>query len=194
MTVTVLRSFPGNHRRLWWLAAALLVYLHWGPMFASGSLAAERTAPEYQVKAAFLLNFTKFIEWPATAFADAQSPFAVCVLGEDPFGGVLDQIVAGETVNGRKLVIEKLRRPPAAKSCQVLFLTASQREPSGALEHLGPGVLTVGEADGFLRDGGMIRFVIENQRVRFDVNQKALENASLVVSSKLLNVARSVQR
>ena len=136
---------------------------------------APRTPPalEYQVKAAFLLNFTKFVEWPATAFADERSPFAICILGEDPFGTALSQMVNGEGVNGRNLVVRRIRRAPEPKSCQVLFVGGSEKDVPNALAETGPGILTVGEGEDFLRDGGMIAFVIENRRVRFDINQRA---------------------
>lgn len=148
---------------------------------------------EYQVKAAFLLNFTKFVEWPRSAFEAADSPIAICVLGDDPFGTALDQIVAGEVVSGRKLAIQRLKRAPAPKACQELYIGADKgisKVPSG----LGPGVLTVGEAESFVRDGGMIAFVIENRRVRFSINQSAAENAGLKLSSRLLSVAKSIEK
>jgi hypothetical protein len=147
---------------------------------------------EYSVKAAFLLNFTKFIEWPASAFGAADSPMAICILGDDPFGSTLDQIVAGEVVNGRRIVVQRIKRAPTPKSCQVLFVGNSGKDGSRIPPGLGPGVLTVGAGEDFVRDGGTIAFVIENRRVRFDINQTAAENAGLKLSSKLLNVARSV--
>jgi len=142
---------------------------------------------EYQVKAVFLLNFTKFIEWPAADFEAPDSPVTICILGEDPFGTAIDQVVSGEVVNGRKVAVQRISRAPAPKSCQVLFSAAK------LLPDLGPGVLTVGEGETFMRAGGMIGFVIDNRRVRFDVNQAAAERAGLKISSKLLNVAREVQ-
>jgi hypothetical protein len=144
------------------------------------------------VKAAFLLNFTKFVEWPAEGFADAGSPMAICVVGDAPIGQVLEQMVEGESVDGRKLVVQ--RAPPEPAKCQVLFIGKSEKEVPQLLAGLGRSVLTVGEADGFLADGGMINFVIENRRVRFDINQKAVGNSALKLSSKLFNVARQVER
>jgi hypothetical protein len=149
---------------------------------------------EYRVKAAFLLNFTKFIEWPASAFETPDSPIAVCILGEDPFGAALDEILAGEVVNGRKLSLRRLKRPPAPRSCQVLFVSRSEKESHPALPNAGTGMLTVGEGEDFVREGGMIGFLIDNRRVRFDINQTAAENAGLKLSSKLLSVARSIKR
>jgi hypothetical protein len=158
-----------------------------------GSQAADDSL-EYQVKAAFLLNFAKFVEWPASAFPEPDSPISICILGVDPFGKTLDQLIAGESVNGRKLAIERVKRTPPPKSCQVLFLSKAERETNKTLPALGPGVLTVGEGDNFVHEGGVIGFIIENRRVRFDINQTAAENAELKLSSKLLSVARSVEK
>ena len=143
---------------------------------------------EYKVKAAFLLNFTKFIEWPASQDTDAGAPFTICVLGENPFGPVLDQIIEGETVNGRKLAVRRIG-PSEVKSCKVVYVARNEKNSPKIIE---PGILTVGEGDQFLREGGVISFVIENRRVRFDVNRAAAARAGLTLSSKLLNVARSV--
>jgi hypothetical protein len=155
-----------------------------------GQTASPADAPslEYKVKAAFLLNFTKFIEWPASQDTDAGAPFTICVLGENPFGPVLDQIIEGETVNGHKLAVRRIG-PSEVKSCKVVYVARNEKNLPKIIE---PVVLTVGEGDEFLRDGGVISFVIDNRRVRFDVNRAAAARAGLTLSSKLLNVARSV--
>jgi YfiR/HmsC-like len=153
-----------------------------------------RAAEEYQVKAAFLLNFTKFVRWPETAFGDPHAPLAICILGEDPFGNSLNEIVKGETVDGHELEIHRIRRAGESKGCQVLFVSKSEREAARILAEAGPGVLTVGEGDTFLRDGGIIAFVIEDRRVRFDIDQRAAAKAMLAISSRLMMVARSVQQ
>ena len=155
--------------------------------------AAERPS-EYDVKAAFLLNFTKFVEWPPASFASADSPLAICVAAPDPFGPVLDQMVEGETVNGRKVVVRRIVENPSPGACQVLYVGAAVKGAREALASVGSGVLTVGEGQRFLRDGGMIAFVIDNRRVRFDINQSAADSASLRLSSKLLSVARVVEK
>ena len=82
---------------------------------------------EYQVKAVFLLNFTKFIEWPTAAFGAADSPIAICVLGDDPFGSTLDQVVAGEVVSGRKVVVQRIKKALPPQSCQVLFFSGTEK-------------------------------------------------------------------
>jgi hypothetical protein len=160
---------------------------------AVNALAAEPKL-EYEVKAAFLLNFTRFIEWPASAFESANSPFAICVMGDDPFGNTLDQVVEGESVGGHRLVAQRIDRAPAPKECQVLFVRKTGKDVAAILADIGPGVLTVSDQDGFLREGGMIAFVIEDRHVRFDINLRAAVRASLTMSSRLLNVARFVQK
>lgn len=149
---------------------------------------------EYQVKAAFLLNFTKFVEWPQSAFASPDAPLEVCILGEDPFGDFLDRLVSGEIVGGRKVATLRIKRTPPPKACAVLFIGRRDQDTLKRLSDLGPGVLTVGEGESFLREGGMIAFVIENRRVRFVINQAAAEHAGLKLSSRLLSVAKSVEK
>jgi hypothetical protein len=168
---------------------SILLCLGIGLAVAVPSSRAADESLEYKVKAAFLLNFVKFVEWPASAFPEPDSPISICILGVDPFGKTLDQLVAGESVNGRKLAVERVKRTPPPKNCQVVFLGKAETLPP-----LGPGVLTVGEGDNFLHEGGVIGFIIENRRVRFDINQTAAENAELKLSSKLLSVARSVEK
>jgi hypothetical protein len=158
------------------------------------SLHAASEPLEYQVKAAFLLNFTKFVEWPPSAFDAADSPIAICVLGSDPFGRSLDQIVAEEVVDGRRVVVRRIKRTPQARLCQALFVSMPGKELLSILSGVGPGVLTIGEGESFVRDGGMIAFVVENHRVRFGINETAAETAGLKLSSKLLSVARSVEK
>jgi hypothetical protein len=155
---------------------------------------ADAQVGEYEVKAAFLLNFTKFVDWPASAFAEPGVPFAICVLGKDPFGRSLDEVVQGESVAGRRLVVRRISDPPGPQACQLLFVDASIKELSRVLSGVPPGVLTVGDGERFVHDGGMIGFVIENRRVRFDIHQSAAERAALKLSSKLLSVARTVEK
>lgn len=152
---------------------------------------AAEPALEYQVKAAFLLNFARFVEWPETTYPSPEAPFSICVLGEDPFGTALSQTVEDESVNGRKIAVRQIRRPSTAEACQILFVSKSEKF-SGA--EFGPGILTVGEADGFLTHGGIIAFVIEDRKVRFDIGRNAAAKAGLKLSSKLLRVARSLEK
>jgi YfiR/HmsC-like len=187
-SIRYLRPHRRRNLSIAWLVALLSIA-------ASGLARAAEEAPlEYQVKAAFLLNFTKFVGWPATAFAAEHSSLAICILGEDPFGNALNEMVKGESVNGHELVIQRIQRPPESKSCQVLFVARADREAAKILAELGPGILTVGEGEKFLQDGGIVAFVVENRRVRFDIDQRAAAKAMLTISSRLLNVARTVER
>jgi hypothetical protein len=192
----LIRRLPSGRRLQGALENAIALLLLACSLLTIGhpARAAEEQPLEYQVKAAFLLNFTKFVGWPPAAFADEHSPLAICILGEDPFGSTLDEIVKGENVNGHDLAVQRIRRAPAPKLCQVLFISRSEKEIPRILEELGPGVLTVGDGDNFLRDGGIIAFVIQDRRVRFDIDQRAAAKAMLTMSSRLMNVARSVER
>jgi hypothetical protein len=148
------------------------------------------SASEQNVKAAFLLNFTRFIEWPSTtAQRSAGEDFLVCLLGDSPLALALETIFRGETAAGRRVAVKRLAKP--GEYCEVLVIPGSERNQAEVLRHAGPGVLTVGESPNFLHDGGVIRFVVEDRRVRFDINRGAAERASLRISSRLLRVARS---
>lgn len=151
-----------------------------------------RSLPEYEVKAAFLLNFVKFVAWPPLAERAEAPAFDICILGDNPFGHALDRITEGETVDNRPIAVKHIRKFTAG--CEVLFIAASERDIAGILNQTGPGVLTIGESPSFLREGGIINFVVEDRRVRFDVNRKAAERASLEISSHLLSVARAVAK
>ncbi|MEP7362442.1 MAG: YfiR family protein [Acidobacteriota bacterium] len=155
-----------------------------------GSRSGEKPS-EYEIKAAFLLNFTKFIVWPRGANAEGN-PFNICIVGENPFGLTLHQIVEGEKVDGHPIVVRSWPGPPAS-SCGILFIGKPYREVGALLSEIPEGVLTVGESDDFLKRGGMIALAIENRRVRFDVNARAAAKAGLGLSSRLLNVARTVE-
>ena len=174
------------------LAAVLVVLLTAAPPSVGR---ASEAANEYQVKAAFLLNFARFTEWPAAADSDGK-PLVVGIVGDDPFGSILDEIVAAETVGGRAL---EVRRFSAADidgdACDVLFV-GSWTDPE--LERLlarldGTGVLTVGETEAFAERGGIIALVTEQARVRFVVNVDAVSRSPLKLSSKLLTLARIVK-
>ena len=147
---------------------------------------------EYDVKAAFLFNFARFVTWPPDAFPDAESPIAICVLGPDPFGPRLDEIVAGERIEQRPLLVRRLARPDAAAGCHVLFVSPSDRERFRTiLTHVNTRrVLTVSDAIEFLDAGGHFSFYLEANRVRFAANTAALGGCDFQVSSKLLQVAR----
>ena len=149
---------------------------------------------EFQIKAVFLYNFVQFVDWPAGAFAGPQDPLIIGVLGEDPFGTALDDAVAGETVNGRSLVVRRFRRVEDIDRCHVLFISRSENARLGPILTAlkGRSILTVGDAEEFTRRGGMIRFVTENNKVRLRINVEAAKAAGLTISSKLLRPAEIV--
>jgi len=146
---------------------------------------------ENEVKAAFLYNFAKFVEWPTSAFPDANSPLIIAVVGEDPFGEVLDRTVAGKLVRGRPLQVRRWKRMEDSQSCNILFVSASER---GSLPdilrriHNSP-VLTVGEWEGFDEQGGMIRFLLRDNRIQFEINNRSATESGLKISSRLLGLA-----
>lgn len=148
-------------------------------------------APEYEVKAAFLYNFAKFVEWPSPSSAPS---FRICVLGRDPFGLALSNIVQSKSISGRPIVSVQLQSPAEVRLCHILFISRSDPEIlKQVLERThGLPVLTVGESADFLRLGGMINFVLEQDRVRFEISLESAERHHLKLSSKLLAVARVV--
>jgi len=151
---------------------------------------------EYQVKAAFLYNFAKFVEWPAGSFARADAPLRFCIVGQDPFGDTLGDTVEGRTVGGRAIVVEHASVDESSHRCQLVFVEV---EDEGELAHIlhnfaRVAVLTVGESPEFLEAGGIIRLLVEANKVRFDVDVTAAEQAGLKVSSQLLKLARTVRK
>jgi len=149
---------------------------------------------EYQVKAAYLFNFLKFVEWPEESFADPLAPIVIGVVGEDPFGSALPQVVTGKTVQGRDLVIRIYHAGEDLRGAHILFISASERKrlPTILSSLRGSSVLTVADTSGFLDSGGMIQFLNENGRVRFAINVDATGRARLKMSSKLLTLAKMV--
>jgi len=150
---------------------------------------AQAAANEYQIKAAFLFNFAKFVVWPSQAFPDANTPLVIGVLGQDPFGSYLDDIVRGERVDNRQLVIQRYHSPGEIKNCHVLFISRSEsarlNQIVSSLKYR--NLLIVTDADG--GDGGVIiRFVNEGNRIRFKIDAQAAKAANLTISSKLMRL------
>jgi uncharacterized protein DUF4154 len=153
-----------------------------------------KLARENDLKAVFLFNFTQFVEWPTTAFSDPDAPFVIGVLGEDPFGKSLDDVVANETVKNRKIVIQRYRDVRDVVGCHVLFISQSESTRLGHIvESLnGKNILTVGETDGFSAAGGMIRFSIVQNKLHLRINLESATAAQLIISSKLLRQAEII--
>jgi hypothetical protein len=147
---------------------------------------------EYQVKATFLYNFTQFVNWPPTAFSSDTDPFVIGVVGEDPFGTFFDEMVAGEKVNGHPLIIQRYKTPEGAGKCQLLFFGAgSTKDLDKFLAELkGHNILTVSDDHEFLQQGGMMRFITRNNKVKIQVNLQAAQSDNLTISSKLLRLVQ----
>jgi hypothetical protein len=182
------RARAWSRRRTGALAIFLL-------LAATPRLRAEEATPvEYQVKAAFLLNFAKFIEWPADVFQDEKAQITICILRYDPFGHSLDEILRGKTVNNRQVVARRIVEAEELSACQIVFV--SEREEKHLPEVLnrlkGSSVLVAGETGTFAERGGGIQFFLEDHRLRFAVNVDAIRKARLTVSSKLLALAKIV--
>jgi len=159
---------------------------------ALGKTAAQ--SPEYQLKAVFLFNFAQFVEWPASAFPEPDTPLGICILGEDPFGGYLDETVRGETVANHPLAVRRYHTVDEIKGCHILFVSRQEQGHVGQiLDSLkGRSVLTVSDAERFASRGGMIRFVTDHNRIRLRINLEAARAANLTLSSKLLRPAQIV--
>ncbi len=152
---------------------------------------------EYGVKAAYLFNFAKFVEWPAGAFENEASPILIGVLGEDPFGGELDKAVEGKNVAGRSLRIKRFgdfdeNQAPQLRKCQILFIAYSEEGNLPAILRAlnGASVLTVSEIEGFPQKGGIILFDLEGDRVTLGINPTTARRGNLILNSKLLHVAK----
>lgn len=162
----------------------------------------DEASSEYLIKAGFIYNFASLVQWPSSSFSQADSPIVIAVLGEDHFGATLDHVLQGKKIDGHPFVIKRFRSVSELakvianpRECQILYVSSS------AMPHLsetmqavrGLPVLTIGEIPGFARSGGIINFVLENDRIRFEVNVQAAKDADLNISSRLLALARIVQ-
>lgn len=185
-----------------WLALCLrpwftVVVLAWGLLSIPALYAQNAKPTDYDVKAAYLYNFGRFVEWPAQiTTAPKSGHFTVCVLGQDPFGPSLDTTLVGETIGGKSIVAKRISNPQESDDCQILFLspTDSGHAKKIVAELDKKAVLTVSDMPQFAQLGGMIQFVLEGKRVRFEVNLAATQRAGLTLSSELLKVATTVRK
>lgn len=164
--------------------------------FACAELAAQYSAPTvYQVEAAYLYNFGKFVKWPAAYTANQGAAFPICVLGDDRFGNTLQSTVAGKSLDGLPVSVRHIEKPQDAASCRVLFINDDQESHlKGILAALDKdSVLTVSNISDFSKRGGMIEFVMQGDRVRFAINRTSAEDARLTLESDLLKVAMAVR-
>lgn len=178
-------------RRKWFMALACLALAGGWPVAADSS-----TAPgEYQVKAAFLFNFTKFTDWPPGTFTISNAPIVIGIVGDDPFGPALDEAVRSELVGPRALAVKRLRAEDDWSGCQVLFFSRSEKDrlPELLSRVKGRPVLTVSDNKDFAELGGMINLVLVNKTVKLEINPAATKAGGLRISAKLLNLARLVK-
>ena len=187
-------SFLASIRRRWRRGAISLFGLM---IFLLGNLTldAETTMAEYQVKALFLLNFVKYVDWPAEAAPGATSPIVIGILGQDNFNDSLTNAAEGKSFNGRAVVIKRLSANDDLGGCAILFISASEK--SRLDEILGKTgrlpILTVGEDESFLQKGGIINFTLKEDKIHLAINLKAAQKVNLQISSKLLSVADVVK-
>ncbi|HEY3916011.1 MAG TPA: YfiR family protein [Verrucomicrobiae bacterium] len=159
-----------------------------------GIALADGLPQEYEVKAQCLYHFAKYVEWPSNEFSASNAPITICVIGDDHFAEMLKAVVAGKTIDGRPVAVQSIERRDESQKCQILFVSFAENKRLDRI--LGPvnssPVLTVGEGTAFAQEGGIISFVIRNQKVRFDIDLDAAKQAGLKISSRLLSLADTV--
>jgi hypothetical protein len=190
----ILSHFPDRHRwiprRVIHRATAL------GIVTAMvNCLAASPPVDEYQVKAAFIYNFAKFVQWPPEAFQGRSDPITICLMGQDPFGRLLEDTVANRVIEDRPLIVRHLANITQVAGCQILFISSGDdKRPLVSLAAIKtPGVLTIGDSGVSGAEGAIINFRLEGSKVRFDINMDAADREKLRISSRLLSVAHIVE-
>ena len=190
--VAAVAGMPAN-----WRTIRCLSLLAFVSLFGAGAgqrTGAQTASEEYRVKAAFIFHFAQLVDWPAEKATGTDNSLVLCTLGEDPFQGLLEGTVAGKAIGNRILRVRHLGQPQDMQACQIVFLGRAQSKHIPTLVstlHQAP-VLTVGETAGFLDAGGMIDFLLEDNKVRFEVNLDAAESADLKIGSRLLVLAERV--
>jgi hypothetical protein len=164
-------------------------------LLALAPQSARAQTKEYQIKAAFLLNFIQFVEWPAAAFSGSNAPLCIGVLGDDPFGNALEETVRGESVRDHKLSIRRAQRVEDLTECKMVFVSKSEnkRVPEILAKIDSHPVVTVSEVEGFARQGGTINFYHEQNKVRFEINPASARQSGVKISSQLLGLGKIVE-
>jgi hypothetical protein len=178
--------------------------LHWLRMyliiFCIGLLiprSAVAQQSEYTIKAVFLEHFTRFIEWPESSnIADPSSPFSIVVIGENPFGPILDQIYTGQKIRNKRVEIRLISSPEGITDCHILFISSSNREVLSEILSCTRNrpILTVSDTEGFAEDGVLINFYLAGDKIKFEINEKAVHESGLIMSYRLLNLAKIVDQ
>lgn len=161
--------------------------------FPAAAGSANYNVSEYEVKAAFLYNFTKFVEWPKDAFYSAGEPLTICIIGADPFGDSLD-FIRDKTVNNRRLEIRRLGEPADTRECRVLFIAPSEKMRIQEILNSvrAQDILTISDISGFVHYGGIIELYVKDRKVRFRINAAAAKKSRLKIGSQLLELAEIV--
>jgi len=177
-------------RRAWWLALVGLAL-----SLCRVGAGKDRAVGEYQVKAAFLYNFTKFADWPAIAFESANAPFVIGIAGDDPFGEDLDDVVRNESVRGHPLVVKRFRADDDFTGCHLLFISRSTKDRLDAVlkQVRSRPILTISDTGGFAERGVMVNLLLVQGSVKMEINRQAAEQTGLQISSKLLSLAQIVE-
>lgn len=149
---------------------------------------------EYLIKAGFIYNFAKLVGWPPNAFSQPDSPIVIGILGTDPFGSIIDRILADKKIDARRFVIKRLKWGMDLKDCDILFIGSSEAVHLEEVLHSlkGTPILTIGETPGFAKRGCIINLIVEDNKVRFEVNLDAAKQADLNISSRLLALAKII--
>ena len=192
----LLRTAASKLARRMHIALVFFLAIQSVPFAVLPNLLAQQPKPrEYEVKATYLYNFARFVEWPPNNAPSKEEAFAICVLGQDPFGKTLDTAVAGEIVDGKNVIARRIAKAQDGMNCRILFVSSSeQKRLNETLATLDKTeVLTVSDMPDFSRRGGMIQFVFDGNRVRFEVNLTRTNGAHLKLSSELLKVAAAVR-
>jgi hypothetical protein len=170
----------------------LTLLLLWWPVGAPSAEAPP--VSETQVKAAYLFSFAKFVKWPAETLPAASDPIRLCILNDSSFQVQLDLIARNKSIDGHPILVILVQNAEQSRGCQELFISAATKQNQRPIiESLqGTNVLTVGETEGFVEEGGIINFILQDDRVHFQVNQKAANKAGIKMSSQLLSLAKLV--
>lgn len=185
---------PLGSGRVWRLGWLSLGWIVAGASLAAG--AQRDVSKEYEIKAAFLYNFTKFVEWRGEQFASPAEAITIAVCGPNPFGDELQKIVKGRQVNGREIVVKFAAAPQDVLDAELVFVGALGGERMKETVQMlnAAGIVTVGETDEFTRAGGMIVFVLEGDKVRFEIDVGEAERRGLKISAQLQKLAKTVRR